>query len=200
MRTSPPCICSSHSRPYHSKEQQQEGAEINASLHALKECLRYASSRQQVPSHVLRASALTKLLAAAFARYGKAKFAVICTASPCASDTEHTLTTLRTGATFGGQKQDQDEKQMLTVPQQVIISHPKQWTPVQVQDWLQGLQGGVFRDAAEAMPSNFTGQMLVRLTEGRFVQLCGGNERRGYQLFNQLHARIKEADESRRQR
>lgn len=83
---------------YHSKERQQEGAEINASLHALKECIRHFTKEGVVPSHVLRASALTKVLAESFVRPRAARLAVVCTVSPCGSDTEHSLSTLRTGA------------------------------------------------------------------------------------------------------
>merc|ERR1711998_73167 len=48
---------------YHSKERQLEGADINASLHALKECVRLrGEAGGKVPSHAYRASALTKVL------------------------------------------------------------------------------------------------------------------------------------------
>merc|ERR1719321_1789982 len=53
---------------YHSKQRQQEGAEINASLHALKECIRSFVTQKRVPSHMYRASSLTKILADAFTR------------------------------------------------------------------------------------------------------------------------------------
>merc|ERR1719336_2468833 len=87
---------------YHSKERQQEGAEINASLHALKECIRYFTTQQRVPGHAYRASSLTKILADAFIRGSSARLAVFCTASPCATDTEHTVATLRMGMSLGG--------------------------------------------------------------------------------------------------
>merc|ERR1719454_394632 len=82
---------------YHSKERQQEGAEINASLHALKECMRHFTSSQKVPSYVFRASSLTKILSEAFTSGSNARLSVVCTASPCATDTEHTIATLRMG-------------------------------------------------------------------------------------------------------
>merc|ERR1719428_702399 len=81
---------------WHSKERQIEGAEINASLHALKECIRSVTGKNQVAAHQYRVSALTKVLADAFIRGRDALLAVICTVSPCATDTEHTVTTLRT--------------------------------------------------------------------------------------------------------
>mmetsp|Transcript_11463 Transcript_11463/g.26524 ORF Transcript_11463/g.26524 Transcript_11463/m.26524 type:complete len:1149 (-) Transcript_11463:73-3519(-) len=189
---------------YHSKERQQEGAEINASLHALKECIRHMSLHQRVPSHAYRASALTKILAEAFSHAGQAKLIVICTASPCASDTEHTLTTLRMGMALGGRGQEHEEKDMLKelLHQQKAprVAHPKQWTPEQVRSWLAELQNGQFRDALEALPSNTTGRMLVRLTVTRCAQLCGGSTRRGQQLFELLHQEMERAEESRNSR
>lgn len=98
---------------YHTRERQQEGAEINASLYAVKECVRHLQARQHVPSHVFRASALTKILAEAFAQADVARLAVICTASPCASDTEHTVTTLRTGMALSGRGCESEERQQL---------------------------------------------------------------------------------------
>ncbi|CAJ1360284.1 unnamed protein product [Effrenium voratum] len=175
---------------YHSKERQQEGAEINASLHALKECIRHFATQQRVPGHAYRASSLTKVLAEAF-RGKETSLAVVCTASPCATDTEHTISTLRMGAALAG-RSEHEQKQGVELQKKRRVAHPKQWTPEQVSEWLCGLNGGQFRDAAEALPSSCTGQMLVRLTENRCVQLCSGNERKGRRLFDLLHQTIDE--------
>lgn len=185
---------------YHSKERQQEGAEINASLHALKECIRYFTTQQRVPSHAYRASSLTKILADAFIRGDSAKLAVICTASPCATDTEHTIATLRMGMALGGRGNEREEKQLIleNLPKKQRLQHPKQWSAEQVVEWLETVKNGLFADLLDAMPRNFTGQMLVRLTESRCVQLCGGNERRGRQFFDVLHQEIQRVESSRK--
>lgn len=190
---------------YHSKERQQEGAEINASLHALKECVRLLSTQQKVPSHAYRASSLTKILADAFTRNSNdVRLAVICTASPCATDTEHTVATLRMGMALGGRGNEQEEKQLLSEllreRRGPRLVHPKQWSPEQVYEWVDGLCDGSFEDIASQLPSNFTGQMLVRLSEGRCVQLCGGNDRRGRHFFDLLHQEIHRVDSSRKGR
>merc|ERR1719401_801308 len=118
---------------FHSKERQVEGAEINASLHALKECIRYLTTKRSVPPHAFRASSLTKILAEAFSRGRQARLAVICTASPCASDTEHTLATLRTGTSLCSSGSEREERQLLLEALQAKkpprLPHPKQWTP-----------------------------------------------------------------------
>lgn len=185
---------------YHSKERQQEGAEINASLHALKECVRYLSTSAKVPQHAYRASSLTKILADAFIRGSAARLAVICTVSPCATDSEHTLGTLRMGVALSGRGSEREEKMMLQdmVKKKPRLEHPKTWKPEQVRDWLETVRDGQFRDVADAVPSNFTGQMFVRLTESRCVQLCGDNQRRGRQLFDLIHQEIRQIDASRK--
>eukprot|EP00811_Abedinium_folium_P004550 NODE_1418_length_2483_cov_5.893039.p1 GENE.NODE_1418_length_2483_cov_5.893039~~NODE_1418_length_2483_cov_5.893039.p1 ORF type:complete len:725 (-),score=173.24 NODE_1418_length_2483_cov_5.893039:307-2250(-) len=191
---------------YHSRERQQEGAEINASLYALKECIRYRVSEEKVPSHAYRASTLTKVLADAFMNTGdgcEATFAVICTASPCASDTEHTMATLRAGASLAGHGSEREEKESLLgrakelkeqhSPQQV---HPKQWEPEQVRTWLAANKAALGK---VDVPLNFTGQMLVRLPEARCAQLCGGDARRGRRFYELLHEEMRKAETSRKQ-
>lgn len=178
---------------YHSKERQQEGAEINASLHALKECIRHFTTQNSVPSHVLRASSLTKILAESFLRPRAARLAVVCTASPCVSDTEHTLSTLRTGVSLCSCGYERERKQVIEAPRRLRLPHPKSWSPEAVRLWLEELADGAFRDVLEEIPSNFTGQMLVRCTEARCVQLCGGQAQRGHELFHLLHEEMKKA-------
>jgi len=185
---------------FHSKERQQEGAEINASLHALKECIRYFTKENRVPSHAYRASSLTKVLADAFIRNTSTRLAVICTASPCATDTEHTIATLRMGMALGGRGSEREEKQMVMdlVEKKPRLTHPKQWTSEQVFNWLESVNDGRFRDIADTLPRNFTGQMLVRLAENRCVQLCGGNDRRGRSFFNAIHQEMQRVEASRK--
>ncbi|CAE8633415.1 unnamed protein product [Polarella glacialis] len=73
-----------------------------------QECIRLLTMQQRVPSHAFRASSLTKLLADAFTKGARAKLAVVCTASPCATDTEHTISTLRMGMGLGGKGSEQE--------------------------------------------------------------------------------------------
>jgi len=87
----------------------RESAEINSSLHALKECIRHRCKEQQRAAvvkgdeddeqkqvHVpYRDSQLTRVLHESFTRPGS-YLAAIGTISPTAMDTEHTLSTLKT--------------------------------------------------------------------------------------------------------
>jgi len=185
---------------FHSKERQQEGAEINASLYALKECIRHLSTHQRVPSHAYRASSLTKILADAFIRGSRAKLAVVCTVSPCTTDADHTVGTLRVGTGLAGRDKEHEEKQVLMdyMRKKPRLPHPKQWSPAQVMEWIANVHGGQFQFVLESIPSNFTGQMLVRLAEPRCTQICGGDEKRGRQLFDLLHQEIHRVEASRK--
>ena len=83
---------------YHSAERRKEGAQINASLMALKECIRIQgqvnSSAKQNMNHIYRKSELTKVLKGSFI-LPNARTHVIATVSPASKDTEHSLNTLR---------------------------------------------------------------------------------------------------------
>lgn len=186
---------------YHSTERQREGAEINASLHALKECMRAMQERKKKPSVIVpfRQSLLTKLLADCFCN-SAAMLTVICTVSPCATDTEHTLGTLRTGFQLRGRPAAPphliEERQTgLDAAQraQWKASRPElpaKWSADRVREWLVSVQDGAFAAAAAQLPSTTDGKMLVRMSEQRFVQLCG-DEERGRALYRLLHQEIE---------
>eukprot|EP00931_Biecheleriopsis_adriatica_P061394 TRINITY_DN36912_c0_g1_i1.p1 TRINITY_DN36912_c0_g1~~TRINITY_DN36912_c0_g1_i1.p1 ORF type:complete len:812 (-),score=132.11 TRINITY_DN36912_c0_g1_i1:78-2513(-) len=99
----------------HSAERARETAEINTSLHALKECIRYRSmelrqvagsssredARRDTPVRVpYRGSQLTRVLHESFTRPGSRLF-VVGTLAPASIDTEHALSTLRTLQVLG---------------------------------------------------------------------------------------------------
>eukprot|EP00401_Gymnodinium_catenatum_P037550 CAMPEP_0117622128 /NCGR_PEP_ID=MMETSP0784-20121206/87983_1 /TAXON_ID=39447 /ORGANISM="" /LENGTH=701 /DNA_ID=CAMNT_0005426061 /DNA_START=25 /DNA_END=2132 /DNA_ORIENTATION=- len=96
----------------HTTERTRESAEINTSLHALKECIRYWQLKEQRASRnggadehdedefrqvrvPYRGSQLTRLLQESFTRPQSRLFA-LGTVSPAAMDTEHSLSTLKT--------------------------------------------------------------------------------------------------------
>ena len=73
---------------YHGAERRKEGAAINESLMALKECIR-AKSRGENGSHLYRRSKLTMALKDSFS-LPKAITVIIATVSPASKDTERT--------------------------------------------------------------------------------------------------------------
>lgn len=93
----------------HSAERTKESAEINSSLHVLKECIRNRA-RERLASHTTRSgdedrkqqvhvpyrgSCLTRVLFESFTR-ANSRMAAVGTISPAATDVEHSLSTLRT--------------------------------------------------------------------------------------------------------
>jgi kinesin family protein 2/24 len=76
----------------HNRQRRMEGAEINKSLLALKECIRALDSNS---THVpYRASKLTLVLKDSFTNR-KSRTVMIATVSPAASSADHTINTLR---------------------------------------------------------------------------------------------------------
>ena len=74
------------------RQRRMEGAEINKSLLALKECIRAIDSKEiHVP---YRASKLTLVLKDSFIRTDT-RTVMIATVSPAASSADHTINTLR---------------------------------------------------------------------------------------------------------
>jgi hypothetical protein len=86
---------------YHSADRRKEGAYINASLMALKECIRARSLRSNM-THQYRKSRLTMALKQSFT-LPTARTAVISCVSPASKDTEHSLNTLRHACIMDGQ-------------------------------------------------------------------------------------------------
>jgi len=118
-----------HDSMYHTSERQKESAEINASLWALKECVRARVNKfDRIP---FRASSLTRVLKESFERDG-ARLCVIACVAPNATDTEHTMETLKTVAGIVGVDDQIKEEKAHIVASQILetkplILPPKQW-------------------------------------------------------------------------
>eukprot|EP00406_Dinophysis_acuminata_P075144 CAMPEP_0179249480 /NCGR_PEP_ID=MMETSP0797-20121207/20669_1 /TAXON_ID=47934 /ORGANISM="Dinophysis acuminata, Strain DAEP01" /LENGTH=323 /DNA_ID=CAMNT_0020957177 /DNA_START=7 /DNA_END=975 /DNA_ORIENTATION=+ len=85
----------------HNPERQKEGAKINASLAALKECIRATAAGSNFIA--FRQNRLTQILRGCFVSTGRHPTVVIATVSPSSKDTEHTLNTLRHASIMDGQ-------------------------------------------------------------------------------------------------
>ena len=101
----------------HNKSRQREGAEINTSLHALKQCVRAFSERTRTGRPVrmpFRDSLLTRLLADSFqgsasgpdAGLSACRLAVLGCVSPASTATEHSISTLRTVMELAGASEE----------------------------------------------------------------------------------------------
>ena len=91
---------------YHNADRRKEGANINASLMALKDCIR-AKAAGKNASHQYRKSKLTMALKSSFLM-PSSRTLVIATVSPSSKDTEHSLNTLRHACIMDGQEPSGD--------------------------------------------------------------------------------------------
>ena len=125
---------------YHDKERQKESAEINASLYALKKCIRARCELEEKPNTFIpyRSSLLTRVLRESF-EVDRALLSIIATAAPNATDTEHTMETLRSVSVIVGA-----EKDIVALPEeQVLMAH-------ELQERIHAAEGG----SRERKPKN----------------------------------------------
>lgn len=104
---------------YHSAERRKEGAAINASLMALKECIRSRASGNNA-SHHYRKSKLTMALKSSF-MLPSARTVVIVTVSPSSKDTEHSLNSLRHACMMHGQENNESDEQRFVTGGQTTV-------------------------------------------------------------------------------
>ena len=96
---------------YHSAERRKEGAMINSSLMALKQCIHArAAGNEHAHIHEYRKSKLTMALKASLT-LPRARTVVIATLSPASKDTEHSLNTLRHACVMGVQPKSHSQSQ-----------------------------------------------------------------------------------------
>jgi kinesin family protein 2/24 len=134
-----------HDSLFHSQERQSESTEINASLYALKECIRIRSQNAKSKKHVhvpYRSSNLTRILRESL-ECADARLHVIATVSPNATDTEHTIHTLKTISTLTGSSwQERDSYQWVSTWRDMSgtsspqLKAPKKMSHVELVQWL----------------------------------------------------------------
>jgi kinesin family member 2/24 len=148
---------------YHTRDRQKESSEINASLWALKECIRSRASGNDTSAvHVpYRSSVLTRILREPLEREG-AQLCVIATVAPNATDTEHTLETLKTLANFVGADSNSEETAVVTLPRNAVnnMIAPKQWDYKQVCSFLKKKN---CIDEDFVVPERIDGRVLMRM-------------------------------------
>ena len=193
---------------HHNEKQRKETAEINASLYALKECVRFRrlkfSGARNSNVHVpYRNSPLTRVLAECFVRED-AGVAVIGTMSPASIDTEHSLATLKTINAIGGNEDSEgyaEEKedvaatlrvdaktgQVTEVAAERLIA-PVKWSREEVTQWLSSTARGAFQSVK--VPTTLTGSQFVRMSPLVLKNMCGGDEALATKLHKCLRAEV----------
>ena len=201
---------------HHSAEQRKETAEINASLYALKECVRMRRMQHQRfgfngeggagGGHVhvpYRSSHLTRVLMECFVR-PDAQLGVIGTVSPASIDTEHSVSTLKTVGLIGGgeegegvHEEKEDVPKNLEVRVDGSVSEarverlvaPVRWSNAHIRAWLA--KPGNERFAVKvSVPSTLLGRDIVRMSPSALQNLCGGDAKLAQALHNRLRDEI----------
>merc|ERR1719446_1067181 len=117
---------------HHDSQSRKDAAEINSTIFALKECFRVMrSSKGQQPPY--RDSLLTRVLSDSFAS-DQAQITAIGTVSPSATDTEHSIGTLRALQQLRGTQMAFEVREDVAKPKSVEI-HPRYWTEEEVRQW-----------------------------------------------------------------
>lgn len=191
---------------HHDAAQRKQGAEINASLHALKECMRHwAATADGVPTHIpFRESALTRVLAESFLRTDTL-LAVVGTLSPAAADTEHSISTLRTVVAAAGSEANVSEAKAevrrLVDPATVV---PAKWSEERTRAWLAVAvatmpQGGgklPLAGALSSMPRGTDGKALMGMTVLKMKNVWKLDEQLANGVYTTIRLATKAAEET----
>ena len=186
----------------HSAERRKEGAEINTSLHALKECLRHWLMKQSEGNKVhipFRLSALTRVLAESFVREDT-MVAVVGTLSPASADAEHSLATMRTVCSLAGEDARVTEvKEEVKPPPPATPRRqaPSKWSAARVREWVGEVQGGALAGLVPLLPAGLDGRALSRLSARQMGALwrCADKEELCTLLFAELRSEMKKVDQ-----
>ena len=166
---------------YHSKDRQAESSEINASLYALKQCIRAKMSRS-LNNHVpYRASKLTRALRESLEQ-PDASLLVVATVAPNATDTEHSIETLKTVTDLMGAAPEERTTQTTPLPQPRTPSSipvnaspsvsprssvaPKNWTHEQLVAFLTSK-----RLVSRPIPESMDGRQIMRFAKPQLRHL-----------------------------
>jgi kinesin family protein 2/24 len=194
---------------HHNEKQRKETAEINASLYALKECVRFrrlkfSGGNKASSVHIpYRNSPLTRVLAECFVR-ADASVAVIGTMSPASIDTEHCIATLKTINAIGGNEDTEGYEEVKEdVPSTLRVDTktgevteqaaerliaPVKWSNDELTDWITTAARGAFTSVK--IPSTLTGSQFVRMNPLVLRNLCGGDDALATKLHKCLRAEV----------
>lgn len=177
----------------HDAQSRKEAAEINSTIFALKECFRVMrSSKCQQPPY--RESLLTRVLSDSFAS-DQALIVAIGTVSPSATDTEHSIGTLRALQQLQGTQMSFESKEDVAKPvDKACDVHPRTWTEEEVRQWMEAALGGRARAFAVGLTKGTDGKNICRWPVQRFVMLCGSDEDVGTRLFQDLQQMKRRGD------
>ena len=177
---------------YHSSERQKESNEINASLWALKECTRTRAlasmgGKKKNTKVIIpyRSNNLTRLLRESFDR-DSARLCVIATVAPNATDTEHSMETLRFVSQLVG-----SEKRIWEDPARDVVSivaemktveaSPKAYSHAQLCAFLKKK-----KIEHVSLPKNVDGKALMKMSSAQIRSRMKISADASSEIFNAL--------------
>ncbi|KAK3254828.1 hypothetical protein CYMTET_35971, partial [Cymbomonas tetramitiformis] len=193
---------------YHNAERRKEAAEINGSLYALRECIRFrrmareqreAGAKAQHVHVPYRSSSLTRVLMECFTK-DEARMAVIATVSPNPTDTEHSIQTLRTACMISGQDGAcRETKEDVTMIEQMEHEAKRQvapvhWTCEDIKMWLSRVNKGAFKGVAERVPASLNGRAFVRMNTTMLANMAGVKDTVAEEIYHSLRKEIAKVD------
>lgn len=175
---------------HHDAQSRKDAAEINSTIFALKECFRVMrSAKGQQPPY--RESLLTRVLSDSFSSE-EAMIVAIGTVSPSATDTEHSIGTLRALQQLQGTQMVFEEREDVVKVKHFEV-HPRSWSEDEVRGWVEEAAGGRAKSHLSALTKGTDGKNLVRWPLQRFTQFCSGDQELGSQLYQELRMKIRAA-------
>ena len=176
---------------YHDPVRQKETNEINSSLWALKECIRARATHS--PRIPYRSHALTRALRGYFEqiRNSKSSLSVIATITPTATDTEHTMETLKTASIFMGFEHlisELPRRNVVPIKQKILRLHPKKWNNNHMIAWLKAKN--LYKGCNTDVLSELDGKALLKMTIPLMkVKLCRNNdEANAEKIFKEIRS------------
>jgi kinesin family protein 2/24 len=184
-----------HDSLYHSRERQKESTEINSSLWALKECIRARADGKHHQTVVpYRSSNLTRILRESLERKD-AQLCVIATVAPNATDTDHTIETLKTATNLAAMDnviEDMEAREVAVVSPKNDhdMLAPKQWDRSRLVEWM-----GRKRFLEKDVPDHMDGKQVMRMSRIQLknVFFDDDNGEKADRLFNFLRAETDKA-------
>jgi len=112
------------------------------------------------------------------------------TVSPSATDTEHSIGTLRSLQQLQGTQMAFETREDIVLCKSTT-PHPRTWSEDDVRQWMEIAAGGRAKVYAAAVKKGTDGKNFIRWPIQRFVQLCGGDNDLGGKVYADLRERIK---------
>lgn len=189
-----------HDTMYHDSQRQKESAEINASLWALKECVRArANKSSRIP---YRSSNLTRILRESFERED-AKLSIIGCVAPNGSDTDHTIETLKTIASIVGTESTEEKHRQVIqsdteTKRKTVAKLPKAWTHEELKAFLTKNDMGSIK-----LTPRHNGATMMKLSVSQMKAQLKIEKEEAEKLFTQIRTendRVSKAQRKERQR